>query len=49
MKESNEFDEFEPLDGLDEEFEDHYFDGDDLDEDALYEIFELEEESFDDF
>lgn len=51
MKDFNEFEEFEPIAGLDEEFDDHYFDGEDLDEDALLELelLDLEAENYEEF
>lgn len=49
MREPSDFDEFEPLNGLEEDFQDHYFDGDDLDSDALYELYELDEEDLEAF
>lgn len=49
MRESREFDEVEPLDGLEEDFADHYFDGADLDADVLYELYELDEEDLEAF
>lgn len=49
MREPNEFDEVEPLSGLDEDFADHYFDGEDLDADALYELYEIDDEDLEKF
>lgn len=54
MKEHEEFQEFEPIAGLDEEFDDHYFDGDDLIEmeffgDESLEAVTLEDGDFDEF
>lgn len=49
MVEPHEFDEAEPINGLDENFEDAYFDGEDLDTDLLYELYELDDDELEEF
>lgn len=49
MQESRDFEESEPINGLDEDFADHYFDGEDLDADVLYELYELDDEDLETF
>lgn len=49
MIEPNEFDEVEPLEPWGEDFDDEYFDGEDLELDALYQLEELNEEDWDTF
>jgi hypothetical protein len=49
MLEPNELEEFEPLTGLDEDFDDQYFDGQELDTDILYDLYELDDEDLEEF
>jgi len=49
MEEPFEFAEVEPLEPWGEDFDDQYFDGVDLDEDALYLLAELNDEEWERF
>ena len=49
MVEPSEFDEIEPLEPWGENFDDEYFDGIDLDEDALYLLEELDDDEWERF
>lgn len=49
MTEPEELEEFEPLEPWGENFDDEYFDGEDLDLDALYQLEELDEDEWETF